>query len=75
MVSISLPPTVAFRDSQLSADGQQLSPGKHLQEAFEKARESEGVAQTPRDNVEALMLCWRPTGDCGAEQGGGGPTA
>lgn len=72
---MSLPPTVAFRDSQLSVDGQQLSPGKHLQVAFEKARESEGVAQTPRDSTEALMLCWKPTGDCGAEEGGERPPA
>lgn len=54
---MSLPPTVAFNDSQLSVDGQQLSPGKHLQVVFEKARESVGVAQTPRENREDLMLC------------------
>lgn len=56
---MSLPPTVAFKESQLSVDGQQLSPGKHLHVAlaFEKARESVGVAQTPRDKREDLILC------------------
>lgn len=54
---MSLPPTVAFKVPQLSVDGQQLSPGKHLHEAFEKAKESVGVAQTPRESREDLILC------------------
>ena len=65
---MSLPPTVEFRDAQLSADGQQLSPGKHLQVAFEKASESEGVAQTPSERRADLILSWKPTGDSGTEE-------
>lgn len=74
---MSLPPTVALREPQLSADGQQLSPGKHLhlQVAFGNARESVGVAQTPRDRREYRMLLTADGRHCRAEEGERRPPA
>lgn len=59
MVLISLPPTVVLRVSHSSSEGQQLSPGKHLQVDWYASRQltNKGkMAQRPRKISEVLMI-------------------
>lgn len=55
---MSRPPTVVLSVAHVSSDGQQSSPGKHLQDELAAARQMEGAiaAQRPETSVDALML-------------------